>query len=194
MQPFLESTRLVLRPFQSGDAQAVQRLAGDRRVADAATTIPHPYPDGAAEAWIATHTPSFIAGTEVTYAVTLLDGGSLVGTVSLLDISKKHARAELGYWTGVEYWGSGYCTEAVCRLIPFAYEHLGVTKIVARCLARNPASARVMEKAGLKKEGRLAQHVLKNETYEDVLIYGLVLPGRSSGHALACRVASRSES
>ena len=177
MQPILESSRLVLRPFQEGDAPAVQRLAGDRRIADAATTIPHPYPDGAAEAWIASHLPSFIAGTEITYAVTQREGALLVGTVSLLDISTKHARAELGYWTGVEFWGSGYCTEAVCRLIPFAYEHLGTTRVVARCLARNPASARVMEKAGLRKEGYLAKHVVKNGTYEDVLLYGLVLPG-----------------
>jgi ribosomal-protein-alanine N-acetyltransferase len=178
VQPFLESSRLLLRPFKASDASAVQRLAGDRRVADAATTIPHPYPDGAAETWIATHAPSFSAGTEVSFAVTLLEGGLLVGTVSLLEVSKKHARAELGYWTGVEYWGRGYCTEAVTRLIPFANDHLGTTKIVARCFASNPASARVMEKAGLKKEGQLARHVLKNGTFEDLLIYGLVLLGR----------------
>ena len=178
MQPILESSHLVLRPFQEGDAAAVQRLAGDQRTADAATTIPHPYKDGAAQAWIASHPPSFIAGTGITYAATQREGALRVGTVSFLDISTKHARAEFGYWTGVEFWGSGYCTEAVCRLIPFAYEHLGTNRVVARCMARNPASARVMEKAGLREEGYLAKHVFKNGKYEDVLLYGLVLPGR----------------
>ena len=178
VQPILESSRLVLRPYQEGDAPAVQRLAGDRRIADATTTIPHPYPVGAAEAWIAGHLPSFIARTGITYAVTRREGALLVGTVSLLDISTEHARAELGYWTGVEFWGSGYCTEAVCRLIPFANQHLGTTRVVARCLARNPASARVMEKAGLRKEAYLAKHAVKNGIYEDVLLYGLVLSGR----------------
>ena len=178
MQPNLESSRLVLRPFQQSDAPVVQKLAGDQRIANDVTTIPHPYPDGAAEAWIATHQPSFIAGGDITYAVTLRENGSLVGSIRLLNIDTKHACAELGYWTGVEFWGLGYCTEAVRRLILFANEHLGTTRIVARCFARNLASARVMEKAGLRKEGNLVKHFLKNGTYEDVLLYGLVLPGR----------------
>jgi [ribosomal protein S5]-alanine N-acetyltransferase len=178
MQPLLESARLVLRPFQESDSSDVKRLAGDKRIADTTTTIPHPYPEGAAQAWIATHAQTFSARSQITYAVTLRGSGVLVGTVSLMDISPKHSRAELGYWTGVEFWGLGYCTEAVCRIIPFAYEHLNTTKIVARCLARNQASARVMEKAGLLKEGHLSKHVLQNGNYEDVLLYGLALAQR----------------
>ena len=181
MQPVLDTPRLWLRPYAITDAPAVQRLAGDRRVADAATTIPHPYPDGAAEAWIATHAPSFAARKEVTFAVALRASGELVGTVSLLDISAHHARAELGYWTGAPFWGSGYCTEAVRRLIPFANEFLGTTRVVGKCLARNPASARVMEKAGLAREGYMLKHTLKNGRYEDVILYGVVLAGRGNG-------------
>ena len=179
MQPSLESARLLLRQYQTADAKSVQRLASDARIADTTTTIPHPYPDGAAEEWISTHESSFTSGSAVTYAVTIRESGILIGTVSLLDISSKHQRAELGYWTGVDFWGSGYCTEAVCRLIPFAYEHLETTRIVARCFARNPASARVMEKSGLQHEGYLPKHTLKNGRYEDVLLYGLNLPGRA---------------
>ncbi len=179
MQPLLESARLVLRPYQASDSSDVKRLAGDRRIADTATAIPHPYPEGAAQAWIATHAPAFDASNEITYAVTLRGSEVLVGTVSLLDISPKHSRAEIGYWTGFEFWGLGYCTEAVCRIIPFAYEHLNTTRIVARCLARNQASARVMEKAGLRKEGHLLKHVLRNGKYEDMLLYGLALLQRN---------------
>jgi [ribosomal protein S5]-alanine N-acetyltransferase len=179
MQPLLESERLVLRPYKVCDSTDVERLAGDKRIADTTTTIPHPYPAGAAKSWIANHALAFNAGSDITYAVTRRDSGVLVGTVSLFDISAKHSSAELGYWTGVEFWGLGYCTEAVCRIIQFASEHLNTTRIVARCLARNPASARVMEKAGLLKEGQLVKHVLKNEKYEDMLLYGLVLPGRN---------------
>jgi len=63
-------------------------------------------------------------------------------------------------------------------MIQFASEELGITRITALCFARNPASARVMEKAGLKREGYLVQHHFKNGMYEDLLLYGLVLPGR----------------
>jgi len=110
--------------------------------------------------------------------VELRTNGALAGTVSLLEISEKHSRAELGYWIAFEHWGKGICTEAGCRLNAFANEYLGVTRIVARCMARNPASARVMEKSGLKREGYLHKHTLKNGRYEDMLLYGLVLPGR----------------
>lgn len=179
MLPSLASSRLLLRPYRAEDAPAVQRLAGDPRIADTTTTIPHPYPDGAAEAWIATHAGEFEARRRATLAVTLRSTAELLGTVSLIDISAAHARAELGYWIGAPYWGSGYCTEAVCRLVPFVYEELGITRLVAHCFARNEASARVMEKSGLQREGRLVQHTMKNGTFEDVLLYGLVLPQRT---------------
>ena len=178
MQPTLSSARLCLRPFSLTDAHAVQRLAGDKRVALAASTIPHPYPDGAAESWIATHADAFAAKREVTFAVTLSDGGALVGAISLLDINERHARGEVGYWTGVDYWNRGYCTEAFGRIIPYAYEELGITKVVARCSGQNSASARVMVKVGLRQEGLLLKQSLKHGHFDDVLLYGLVLPGR----------------
>ena len=96
MQPTFTSARLCLRPFVLADANDVQRRAGDKRVALAATTIPHPYSDGAAEAWISTHTGAFSAKREVAFAITLHDEGDLVGAISLLDISERHARGEIG--------------------------------------------------------------------------------------------------
>lgn len=179
MQPTLHTERLILRPFSLADAEDVRRLAGDPRIADTTLSIPHPYPEGAAEAWIATHAAGFAARKEIVFAVTEAKSGSLVGTVVLLDISVEHAMAELGYWTGTEYWSRGFGTEAALRLIQFAREELGLTRIVAKCLARNPASARVMEKLGLQREGYLVQHIKKHGRYEDVLFYGLVLPGRN---------------
>ena len=104
----------------------------------------------------------------------------MIGAVALLDIALLDARAELGYWVGVDYWSQGYCTEASERLIRFAYDELGITRIVACCLARNPASMRVLAKLAMQPEGRLPQHVHKHGVFEDVLLYGLNLPGRMS--------------
>lgn len=178
-QPSLSSDRLFLRPYRLEDAREVQRLAGDARVADTTAGIPHPYPDGAAETWISAHAANFDARKEIDFAVTLQGSGRLVGTVTLLDIAPDDARAELGYMIGVDYWSHGYATEAVCRLIQFAFGELALSRIVGRCLARNKASARVMEKAGLRQEGYLVRHVLKNAKFEDVLLYGLNLSGRT---------------
>ncbi|GAB3023373.1 GNAT family N-acetyltransferase [Oleiagrimonas citrea] len=192
-QPTLATERLVLRPFAAADAEAVQRLAGDARIADTTTHIPHPYPDGAAEAWIAQHPADFAARLRAVFAVTLRRDARLVGTVSLNGMSRPDARAELGYWIGVEHWGQGYATEAAARLLAFGHEAWGLSRFVAHCLARNPGSARVMEKLGMKQEGRLPQHLRKNGRFEDILLYGLNLPSRGRDAPNGARPRSRTE-
>jgi hypothetical protein len=67
-QPTLTTERLILRPFVPADAKAVQRLAGDRAIADTTERIPHPYEDGMAEAWIATHAQQFRERKGCTFA------------------------------------------------------------------------------------------------------------------------------
>lgn len=180
LRPVLESTRLVLRPFHPDDAADVQRLAGDPRIAEGTAAVPHPYPDGAAQAWIAGHAAAEEAGREIALAITDRESGELIGAVSLLNIAPAHHRAELGFWIGVEFWGRGYCTEAVERLIRFAAEEMGVTKVVGRCFGWNEASASVMVKAGLRLEGRLSRHELQDGEYVDQLLFGLNLPGRGA--------------
>ena len=178
MQPTLSTPRLLLRPYTTEDAPETCRLAGDIRIADTTLAIPHPYSKEAAEAWIATHSRGFEQKTGIIFAVETQPDKKLTGTVSLFNISATHATAELGYWISAENWGKGFCTEAVLRLIQFAREELGITRFTALCFARNPASAKVMEKAGMKREGYLVQHIFKNGRYEDLLLYGMVLPGR----------------
>ena len=178
LQPVLETTRLVLRPFHPADAADVQRLAGDARIAEGTVAVPHPYPDGAAEAWIAGHAAAAAERREIALAITDRTSGRLFGAASLVNISPVHQRAEVGYWVGVEFWGRGYCTEAIERLIRFAGEELGVTKVVGRCFGWNEASASVMVKAGLRLEGRLFKHELRNGQFVDQLLFGRILPGR----------------
>lgn len=175
----LHTSRLWLRPFAAADAPEVRRLAGDARIAEFATAVPHPYPEELAEQWIAGHEQAARARHALHCAVTLRDSGALVGSMSLQQIELQHARAEIGYWIGVPYWGLGYASEAAVRLIAHAAQDHGLTRITAHCLARNRASARVLEKAGLQREGCRPLHVLQHGRYEDVLEYGCVLAGRA---------------
>ncbi len=118
VQPTLSTSTLVLRPFAAGDAPAVQALAGAAEVASTTLNVPHPYPDGAAEAWIATHGPAYGAGTLAPFAIVAADTGELVGAMSLA-IRAVYARAELGYWIGVPFWNRGYATEAAEAMLRF---------------------------------------------------------------------------
>jgi len=173
-QPTLNTARLLLRPFAISDAPDVQRLAGAREVADTTLNIPHPYEDGMAEQWIASHRAGLENGTSVHFAVINQADNTLVGCVSLMCISVALTRVELGYWIGVAFWGNGFCTEASRAVLDYAFNDLGLNRVWAEHITRNPASGRVMQKLGMTYEGRLRQHTRKWGVPEDVEVYGLL--------------------
>lgn len=173
--PTLDTDRLQLRPFTLDDAPRVRELAGHRLVAETTLLIPHPYEEGMAEPWIATHLSNFLAGESLTLAITLRSGGEMIGCIGL-GVTKAHRRAEMGYWIGVPFWGNGYCTEAARAVIAYGFSDMDLVKITSHHYAGNPASGRVMQKCGMKREGSCEKHVLKDGTFHDTVVYGLVRP------------------
>ncbi|WP_309119319.1 GNAT family N-acetyltransferase [Paenibacillus sp.] len=172
MQPTFETRRLVLRPFELADAKKVQELAGDIEVAKTTLSIPHPYPDGAAETWIErTHQ---VVGNGGGYAFAMIrkDDGTLIGNMSM-GVAHKHKRAELAYWVGRMFWGQGFATEAAQRIVQFGFENLEVNRIFAAAMTKNPGSYKVMSNIGMKQEGVFKQHILKWGVYEDLVFYGM---------------------
>ena len=171
--PTLETKRLLLRPFAMADAKDVQRLAGDRAIADTTLNLPHPYGDGIAEEWISKHEETLDQEKGVTLAITRKPDGVLLGAISLMDISKGH-QAELGYWVGKPYWNQGYCTEAASAVLRYGFSVLGLIRIHASFFTRNPASGRVMQKLGMRHEGCRRQHVMKWGKCEDLELYAIL--------------------
>jgi len=155
--PTLTTERLILRPYALSDAKDLQRLIGDRSVADTMLSVPHPYTDGMAESWISKQSGESEAGKSVTFAITDRTQGFLMGTISLSTINNEHQKAEIGYWLGVPYWHKGYCTEAARAVLKYGFEVLGINRIYSTHMTRNPRSGRVMQKIGMKHEGHLRQ-------------------------------------
>lgn len=171
--PTLTTERLLLRPFALEDGAQVRELAGTMAVADTTLTIPHPYPEGGAEIWIGTHAAAFEAGKGVTFAVVSRQSAGLIGSCSLV-INAAHQHAEMGYWIGQPFWGQGYCTEAARAVVRYGFIGLGLHRVHAYHLARNPASGRVMQKIGMTCEGMRRQHVRKWDRFEDCVEYGVL--------------------
>jgi [ribosomal protein S5]-alanine N-acetyltransferase len=171
-QPVLHTTRLILRPYQLSDAPQVQRLAGVREVADTTLNLPHPYEDGMAEAWIGTHQDLYARGELAAFAITLRDG-SLIGAIGLR-LEPAHRRGELGYWIGMPFWNRGYATEAGLEIVRYGFSDLGLNRIQATHMTRNPASGRVMQKLGMTYEGCSRQYFLKAGRLEDVERYAIL--------------------
>ena len=173
-QPTLETERLLLRPLTPDDAATVARLAGSREVAHTTISIPHPYSEDQAREWIAARTGQSDAGKEIVFSVVIREDARLTGSVGLREIDSEHSQAEMGFWIGVQLWGKGYATEAARRVVRYAFEELKLNRVYAHHMVRNPASGRVLEKLGMKREGLLRQRVRKWGVFEDVVLMAIL--------------------
>ena len=164
--------RLRLRPFQTTDAEAVHRLAGSQDVA-AGTFLPHPMDRQAAQDWVTERLKDQAAGTGVTFAITLLENGELIGSIGM-ELMLVHEQGRLTYWLGRDYWNQGYGTEAVTALVEYGFNSLSLHRIYAPHFHTNPASGRVLQKVGMTYEGRLREHYLRFGQRIDVELYGMI--------------------
>lgn len=180
-QPSLETERLVMRPFRLADVDAIAGLANDEAVARNTLNIPYPYARDDAVAWVTSHAEQLERREAVTYAVTERGLDRVVGAVGLI-LELEHERAELGYWLGRPYWGRGYATEAAAAVMRWGFEAFDLHRIHASHFPRNPASGRVLEKLGMRREGRLREHVLKWGEHLDLVRFG-ILRGDLDGEA-----------
>jgi RimJ/RimL family protein N-acetyltransferase len=173
-QPILETERLLLRPLTPDDAATVARLAGSREIAHTTISIPHPYSEDQARGWIGAHTGQSATGKEIVFGVVTREDVQLIGAVGLREIDTEHSQAELGFWIAVQAWGKGYATEATRRVIRYAFEELKLNRVYAHHMVRNPASVKVLEKLGMKREGLLRQRVRKWGVFEDVVLMAIL--------------------
>lgn len=170
--PTLKTDRLCLRQFQSSDAPEVQRLAGVKEVA-AGTFLPHPYPNGTAQQWIASQQEEFDADTLVNFAIVLLAHDILIGSIGLAIVAE-HQHARMGYWLGMPYWNHGYATEAVQAVLAYGFNQRELHRIYAPHFLSNPASGRVLQKVGMTYEGRMREHDRRFGKFVEVELYGIL--------------------
>ncbi|KHE71871.1 GNAT family N-acetyltransferase [Halobacillus sp. BBL2006] len=167
-----ETDRLYLEPYERSYAAEVAKLAGVWDVA-ATTFVPHPYTVDDANEWIGLHKDWIEKGSA--YPLAMIDKQSkrLIGTMTLR-VDDKHSKGELAYWVGKPYWSKGYATEAAKRLVKFGFEELNLNRIWAAAMTGNPASSKVMQKAGLSYEGTLKQDMLHRGEFKDIAVYGMI--------------------
>lgn len=170
--PTLTTPRLLLRAFVPDDAAAVHAHLQDIEMARTTATVPHPYPDGMAEQWIASQ-PQMLQEGKVTLAITLAADGSVVGAMTLA-LDPPHRRGELGYWVGRTHWGRGYATEAADAMMRWGFRTLGLHRVHAAHMSRNPASGAVLRNIGMRHEGTLRGHLLKWQMLEDLEVWGVL--------------------
>lgn len=107
-------------------------------------------------------------------AIILPSEGRLIGNCGLRMSGRVNWEAEIGYELNSRYWGHGYATEAAHALVAFGFYDLRLHRIFAHCIAENTASARVMQRLGMRSEGRLRENEWLKDRWWDTLIYSLL--------------------
>lgn len=166
----IETRRLWLRWPNARDAEAIVTLAGDRAVAEMTARIPHPLDRATVDAFVIDVRRANTEGTGLTLALAARSAPTrLIGLVGIAREPGAEA-AHLGYWLGRPHWGAGLMSEAVGALVHAYFAYAGGTCLIAEARLDNPASRRVLERAGLAETERRVRAV----------------PLRGGEHAVAC--------
>lgn len=159
-----------IRSFRSEDAEALARYADNRNVSrNLRDAFPYPYTLAHAETWI-----SLVAqqATETDFAIA--SEAELIGGIGLQRQRDVHRRSgEIGYWLGEPFWGLGIATAALRAFTEYAFEEFDLLRVYGYVYEWNPASARVMEKAGYQCEARLKKSVSKDGQIIDQFLYAI---------------------
>ena len=166
-------SRWVIREFRTSDRTSLVRAANNGKVADQLRDrFPHPYTADHAREWL-----DRVQVEDPVSHFAIGAGDEVAGSIGLQLQSDVHLRvAELGYWLAEPYWGRGIATRAVIAFTEFAFERYRLIRIYATVFETNPASARVLEKAGYLCEGRLRMSVVKHGRVLDQLLYSKLNP------------------
>ena len=167
----VELKTCTLRSWEWRDRESIVRYANNPKVArNLRDRFPHPYTDRDAQNWLDVVVD---AEPETNFAITVASeavGG--IGYTLQYDVDRRSA--EIGYWLGEEFWGRGITTEALIAVTDHAFANHDLCRVYAHVFEWNPASARVLEKAGYAFEGRLRKSVIKEGQTIDQLMYAII--------------------
>lgn len=169
--PQIHLSKAVLRRWKKGDVKSLVFHANNRKVwINLRDSFPNPYTTRDAKEWIAS--ASKLKPLTI-FAITV--DGLAVGGIGIHPRGDVERRcAEIGYWLGETHWGQGIATEALKAVSDYAFKNFDLCRLYAPVFAWNPASARVLKKAGYRLEGRLKKSIIKDDKTIDSWLYALV--------------------
>ena len=164
----LKLKRCTIRDYRSSDAESLAKHANNRKIwLGLRDAFPHPYKIEDAKKFLEGSIPGL---PKVHFCIDI--SGEAVGGIGLRPGEDVHRHtAEFGYWLAEEFWGQGIMSEIVPAFVDYCFKEFSLTRIFAMPHSSNPASARVLEKAGFLLEGRLRKNVVKDGQILDSLLY-----------------------
>lgn len=170
----LESDKLILRKFLIEDATGMfNNWATDPERCKFLTWSVHKDIDETEhviQTWIKEYDEE-----SLNWVVEIKETHEVIGSICALNINKRNKTVELGYCYGSRFWGKGYATEALRKVIEYLLTECDFYLVEADHMSENPASGRVMQKAGMHKDAVLRERVINKFTKErnDEIIYSI---------------------
>lgn len=172
-KPSISTARLTLRPFSKNDREAVLDLFSDAETMvywsrEPISTLAE------ADTLIGKETEWGASDSCFNWAIALADSDSLVGKISLFQLDTQNRRAEIGYILNRKQWGNGYMTEAMARVLDFAFDILQLHRIEADTDPDNRPSLALLEKFGFAREGLFRDRWWVHGKWHDSVMLGLL--------------------
>jgi len=174
----IRTPRLLLRALDVEDADAMFAYLRDKRLTRYVAWEQHHSIEQTVFYLMTVEAAYRDAGLKE-WGIFLADTGLLIGTCGFVRTDAAHARAEIGYTIGFDHQNRGYGTESASAVVRFGFERLGFHRIEAQVVVGNEASARVLEKIGMKREATLEGRVKIRGRFRDVAMYAKLMRSRS---------------
>ena len=168
----LQTDRLILRRFVESDAEAMfQNWASSAENLTYVTWDPHPDVEVTRKSirnWVASYANPNYYKWDI-----CLKGNpeQVIGDISIVEMNEDYSSCEIGYILGKHYWGRGMMTEALKVVLDFCFIQAGFQEVRARYVSLNPASGRVMEKAGMSYLKTITNGVERKGYLADLIYY-----------------------
>lgn len=164
---------ISLRNIEIMDLDRIVELCQDPEISEMTLNVPYPYTREHAEYF---YNHIVLGGKSQTYAIHLPEDSTLIGVIGINFNQLKPWMAEIGYWIGKPYRNQGYMSVALKKVIEICFNELDLVRVYATHNLNNPASGRVMIKAGMNYEGTLKANVKKGDLYLDSPYYSIINP------------------
>lgn len=160
-----------IRNYSKNDIDSLVKYANNYNVSKfLRDAFPNPYTRKDAERWL-----DFVYQNPAYPAFAIADENELIGAIGAVPFDDVHRfSAEVGFWLGEPFWNKGIISNALILFCNFLFTQYNFNKLVANVFEGNPASMRVLEKAGFSLEGILKQNIYKENKFLDNYVYGLL--------------------
>lgn len=182
--PDLETDRLLLRPFRMRDWEDVYRYSSDPEVARYVLWDAHRSPADSRE-FLRYMLRLYHNGLPSSWAIVLKSTGTVIGSIGFMWLDDRSDSAEVGYSLARTYWNQGLMTEALRAVLRCGFTDLRLNRIEAQHDVRNPASGKVMQKCGMRREGILRSRVKNKKEYVDVAVWSVLASDKTDPDSLS---------